>query len=374
MNGYINEINFLDKFSAMKYWSFPSTWDKEKRRTELNSILYSGNYIASEKKDGYWERIIKDDNGNLFMCPRNKGVNGVINKIDWVPHLHDYFKNLPNGTCLIGEVYLPQKTSRHITSILGCLKDKALERQLKDKLRFYIFDILAYNGETLYNLSIIERINILYKVLNKINHPYIDLAEYWDTPDEIHENWLNILAAGGEGVVLTQKNYPYEFGKRTARKTLKLKKELEDEIAVILTGNWKEPLRNYTGKYLETHPYWENEMTGKKVHATMKEIVNLDSYTPITKGRFYGWAGSIEIGVYSEEQKKIVPIGYLSGLTEEVKAGIVTENNKYKNRIADIQCMEIDYSGDVPTLRHARFMGFRDDLTIEDATWSKAFG
>ena len=373
MNIYINDVDFGKGFSVQRYWSFPSTWDKDKRRAELNSILYSDNYIASRKQDGYWERFIKDDNGDLYLCPRNLGVDGLINKIDWVPHLHDFFNALPNNTVLIGEVYLEGKTSRHITSILGCLRDKAIERQKKDKLRFYIFDILAYNGELLYTKPIQERVAFLYNKISHFPHPYVDIAEYWDTPDEIHEHWLDILAAGGEGVVLTQKNYPYEFGKRTARKTLKLKKELEDEIAVVITGRWKEPLREYTGKYIESHPYWENISTGEKVYGTMSTIVDIDRYTPITKGRYHGWAGSIQVGVLSKSGE-IVPIGYLSGLTEEVKEKIVTNNELYKGRVADIQCMEIDYSGTVPTLRHARFMGFRDDLTIEDATWEKAFG
>ena len=37
----INGIDFGKTFKPMRYWSFPSTWDKDKRRAELNSILYS---------------------------------------------------------------------------------------------------------------------------------------------------------------------------------------------------------------------------------------------------------------------------------------------------------------------------------------------
>jgi hypothetical protein len=276
MKGYINGINFVEDFEAMKYWSFPSSYSKEKKQTELNNILYSGDYMASEKKDGYMERVVKDEDGNIFMISRNAGVNGIIDKSEWVPHLHDFFHSLPSGTCLLGEVYLEGRTSKNIVSILGCLKEKAIERQAIDenKLHFYVFDILAYDDNLLYNRPIKERIGMLNSFKSiKINeqHPYVDFAKYWYTPEDIHENWLRILAEGGEGVVLVKKDYPYEFKKRTARKTLKLKKELEETIDVFLTGRWKKPTYLYTGKDLENWEYFYDKINDKRVHGKMTE-------------------------------------------------------------------------------------------------------
>ena len=58
---------------------------------------------------------------------------------------------MPNGTVLLGEIYLPSnEKSKAVTTILGCLKDKALMRQDKgEKLHFYIFDCLANNGKNI---------------------------------------------------------------------------------------------------------------------------------------------------------------------------------------------------------------------------------
>ena len=57
--GQISTKNFYEDFQAMKYWSFPSSWDTKKRKMELNKILFSGEYLASVKMDGYWQRFIK---------------------------------------------------------------------------------------------------------------------------------------------------------------------------------------------------------------------------------------------------------------------------------------------------------------------------
>ena len=269
--GYIAGKDFYEDFDVQKYWSFPSSYDSEKRKETLNSMLYSGDYVASEKKDGYFERFIKDEEGNKYLCSRNKGVNGVIDKYDWVPHLYNFFESLPNGTVLLGEVYLPNKTSKNIVSILGCLVDKAISRQQKDedKLRFWVFDILAYNNKKLWDKPITERINYLNQL--KSNSPYVQIAEFWNNPDDILENWLNILAEGGEGVVLTHKNYPYDFGKRAARKTLKLKKELQETIDVFLTGRWKEATYFYTGKDITAWPYWYDNVKKEKVYGKFKK-------------------------------------------------------------------------------------------------------
>ena len=48
-------------------------------------------------------------------------------------------------------------------------------------------------------------------------------------------------------------------GSRTARKTIKVKKELNSPIDAFLTGNWKAPTRYYNGDCITTWQYWEND-------------------------------------------------------------------------------------------------------------------
>ena len=371
--GLVAGKDFYEDFKVMKYWSFVSSWDKEKRKNELNKILYSGDYIASEKKDGYFERIIKDEDGNIFMCSRDKGVNGVIEKSAWVPHLHDFFSSLPNETVLLTEVYLPNKTSKNIVSVLGCLVDKAIARQKKDedKLHLWVFDVLAYDGKALWEKPIKERISYLnHNYLDYSSSPYVQLAEYWDSPDDILENWLSILAAGGEGIVMTYGNYPYEFGKRAARKTLKLKKELEESIDVFLTGRWKEASYHYTGSALEDWPYWYDIVKEEKVFGMLSDRAVIgDGIDAVTRLWFHDMAGAVEIALMDDN--KIIPIGWISGISDDIRSGIVEDPKAYQKKVAELQAMEIDTSGEIPTLRHARIIRWRDDKDWTECTFDQ---
>lgn len=366
MNGIINGFDYLN-MEAQKYWSFPSSYDNKKKQETLNLILYSNDYMASEKRDGYWQMVIKDDEKDTIMRARSAGVNGWVCKQDWVPHLHSFFNDLPRGTVLICEVYLPGKTSRAITTILGCGVEKAIERQAKEKLRLSVFDVLCYHGMTLHDKPIAERVKYLEKI-RAIEHPYVDVVEYWSTPDEIHENWLNILSAGGEGVVLTRKDNKYEFGKRTAKHTLKLKKELKETIDVFLTGNYKEATKLYTGKDVENWEYWYDELKDELYHGrALFEKINTNSLVPVTRLWFHGWAGAVEIATILNG--KVTPIGWISGVSDEVREGIVKAPEQYKGRVVELQAMEIDQTGAIPTLRHAKIVNWRSDKNYKDCEW-----
>ena len=369
MLGQVNNYNYME-IEAASYWSFPSSYDTKKRQEQLNTMLYSDDYVASEKKDGYWEMIIKDDEGNLTMRARSKGVNGWVCKQDWIPHLNPFFDALPNGTVLIAEVYLEGKTSKSITSILGCGVEKAIERQEgSNKLLLSIFDILAWRGLNVHTLPITERIELLLKVQDIAeSHNYVKVVEYWQTPEDIHENWLRILSEDGEGVVMTKKSNPYEFGKRSARHTLKLKKELEETIDVFLTGAYKDATKEYTGTELESWPYWYDEISEKRVEGLQVQIHN-NSLTPVTRLWYNEWAGAVEIAVIRD--KKVQPIGWISGITDEVRQGIVEDNTNWKGKVVTLQAMEINKNEDPVTLRHAKIVNWRTDKNWEDCSYSQ---
>ena len=373
MEGFINGYDFLN-MNPQKYWPFPNSYSKEKRKTEFSKILYSNDYVASEKRDGYWEMVLKDDEGNIFMRARNKGVNGWVLKQDWVPQFDTFFEKMPRGTCLICEVYLPGGTSKKITTILGCGKDKAVQRQAESGyLRLSVFDVISYHGLNIYSCPITERISYLETIRNLVSEndiPYIDVVTYWNTPEEIHENWLKILSEGGEGVVLTRKDNPYEFGKRTARHTLKLKKELEDTVDVFLTGRYQAGTKEYTGKDVNSWIYWYNEVTGEKFYGDIfSNKLNPEEYTPVTKNWYHNWAGSIEIATILNG--KVTPIGWISGITEEVREGIVKDAESYKGKVIELQAMEIGTdSAGLPSFRHAKIVRWRNDKNWQECIWN----
>ena len=172
--------------------------------------------------------------------------------------------------------------------------------------------------------------------------------------------------SGGEGIVMTKKGTCPEPGKRPARKTLKVKKEINQTIDCIFTGVGTPPTRTYEGKEIETWKYWENVRTGDKMEGEFyKEYTEGMAIEPVTKPYFHGWVSSLEIGLV--KGNKVVPIGFISGLADEVKAN----HQKYKGLPIEVTCMEILPTGG---LRHAKLVRFRPDLAITDCTWSKVFG
>ena len=104
---------------------------------------------------------------------------------------------------------------------------------------------------------------------------------------------------------------------------------------------------------------------------------------PVTKGYFNGWCGSLEIAVLRKTKGKTVtfastgevlqdtevfPIGWLSGLPDEMKA----DPKKYAYKPIEVTAME--WSIDSNSLRHGKMVGWRKDLTIKDCTLEKIEG
>ena len=367
MVGYINGIDWLNA-EAMRYWSYPSNYKKDSK-TEIRNYIFSGDYIGALKVDGYYQRIVKDDEGNCFMLARNKDVNGnPINKIEWVPQFKTFFEALPNGTAFFCEIYLPgDEGSRKITSLLGCLKDKCIQRQsVGQKLHLYIFDVAAYDGENYIEIGTANRVAALDVIHERFEGvcEYVEWATYY-TGEELWEKLQEYLANEREGIVLYHKDCPIYFKRTPARQTIKVKKEINQTIDCFFTGHYLPPTKKYEGKEIETWQYWINLITGEKICGEKyMDYYNGAPIEPVTKPFFNDWAGSLEIGLIKEN--KVIPIGYLSNLTEEIKAN----PDQYKGKVIEVTCMEIQETGG---LRHAKMLGFRDDLTIKDCLWEKVF-
>ena len=381
MLGFIDGYDF-GEMEIMKYYAPPSTWSDEKKRDNARAKIFSGDWLGAEKRDGYFAQLIKDEDGNILLYSRSRGVNGKFaDKHEWVPHLQSFFDMIPNGTCFLGEIYFPSAPgSRNVTTIFGCLKEKAVARQEKgEKLHFYIFDCLAYAGKSWMSYPARKRFAFVdsYDVAAEyVSHAhYVCGQELWTMLQEI-------LARDDEGVVITNGDGLYEPGKRPSKTPLKIKKELKQTIDCFFTGVGSAPTKIYTGKEIETWKYWENQMTHQKINAEMyKEYAAGCPIVPITKGYYNGWAGSLEIAVLKQkpgskckigdtvyENTEIFPIGWLSGLPDEMKA----EPKKYAFKPIEITAMEWDAWNN--SLRHGKMVGWRKDLTLTDCTLEKITG
>lgn len=388
MIGIIDGFDF-GEMEIMKYYAPPASWDDAKKKDVVHSRIFSGDWYAAEKKDGFFGKFVKDENGDMLLYSRSRGVNGKFaNKIDWVPQLKPFFDSLPNGTCLLGELYLPkQPGSKCVQTILGCLADKAVARQAKgEKIHFYVFDCLAYNGHNMMKMGYKARIDMVEKLKEYTiaNHPAayecVEFGQYYNGA-LLWTQLQTILANGGEGMVIVYKDAPYEPGKRPSKTTLKVKKELQQNIDCFFTGRTLPATRDYTGKEIETWQYWLDTYTGeKKCGDYYKEYKCGATLTPITRGCYNGWAGSLEIGVLKKvdngrctilgqvyEGYNVVSLGWLSGVTDEMKAA----PEKFAFKPIEVAAMELFQDGRTITLRHGKLKQFRSDLSLMDCTWEK---
>lgn len=364
MKGYVAGIDWINA-EAMKYWSFTAATPPEKRRQETKNMVFSGDYAGALKVDGYYERLIKDEDGNCFMVARSKNVKGeATEKLAWVPQIHDFMAALPNGTVLLSECYLPgNEGSQKITSLLGCLQEKCIARQEKgQKLHFYIFDIMAVNGQDLTQMPLDGRIGLLKAMADMPEHQseYIDYAKYY-SGEKLWDMLQSYLAEGREGMVIMRKDAPVYFKRTPARVSLKIKKELRESIDCFFTGRAMPPTKQYAGKEIESWKYWVDMQTDERIPEGTHyfEVYHGNKpWMPVTKPYYYGWAGSLEIAVMDGDREWSV--GYLSGLPDEVKQNY----KEYRHHVVEVGAMQLTEDG---RLRHGKVLSFR---TPDDKIWS----
>lgn len=356
----------------MLIWTLPSN-----KKDKLSEICASGEYFATEKIDGALYQFCRTDKGNYLFGRTVSVKNGLLtNKIDNVPHIDSALSCLPCGTVIVGEIYVPGGTSKNVTSIMGCLPAEAIKRQDKQgKIKYYLHDMIFYNGEDMQSWGAEARYQKLVEAWNKFHleqFDFLQLAESFDTG--IEERLSQILAAGGEGIVLKKKDAPYSEGKRPAWATIKCKQM--DTIDLVCTRAI-EATKEYTGKELETWPYWqersERDQNGEYTWLSSEGryyedyLHNPHIYRPVTKPYFYGWKTAIGIGAYDDEGN-LKEIGTVSsGLTDEMRAHL----DDYVGKVVALQCMSIDRKE--KTLRHPIVKAWRDDKNAAECKLSEVF-
>ena len=318
----------------------------------LKKVCESGTAFGQIKKDGYWYQFEKHEHYSyLFSRSASTVTKLQSEKSANVPHIMKALSVLPKDTILIGEIYYPGGSSKTVTTIMGCLPKKAIERQngKSGLIHYYIHDIIMFNGLDFVKnkVSNYDRYRILKKIFEKYNlaNDYIELAEAWT--DDLYSRVGTALAAGEEGMVIKVKDGIYEPDKRPLT-MLKAKKV--DFIDAIIIG-FEEPTKEYYGKEIQNWNYWIQNENGQPL--------------AVTKPYYMGWHNSrIKIGAY-DNKGTLVEIGTIhSGISDEMKEDMTNNPNKYLNKVCSIQCMELDKKEH--TIRHGFFKYMRDDKDIID--------
>ena len=363
MKGYIDNYNF-GKLDVQKYWAPPASWSAQKVKDETRNRIFSGEWYGAQKRDGALYVFLKDEDGNITLRGRSQSVNGgYIDKWDHLPQLTKWADMLPDGCCFLGEVYRPgHEGSKVTTTIMGCLTEKAIARQQEeeDKMHYYVFDVLAYRGESLMNKTAKERFGLLKDLSLNNMSSYAEFAKYV-CGAKLWETLQQLLADGYEGMVITKADAKYEPGKRPSKTTLKVKQTLKQTIDCIIIGA-NPPTKEYSGKSIETWTYWVDAITDerKETRSWYNEYRSGAAIVPVTKNYYHKWAGSLRLGLV--ENNKVIYYGDVSGLTEE----ILEHWRDYVGRVCEIGGMMIDAESKV--IRHPKFLGWRDDKKKEECT------
>lgn len=358
---------FATMIPPMLINKFPGT-----RGKTMQDVYNSGEYFAQIKKDGAFYAYNKTINGNNYLFGRAKSKNtGLLTeKGANVPHIINFLNDLlKDKSCLIlGEIYYPNKASKDVTKIMGCLKDKAIERQKDNYIHYYIYDIIMYDDNLLINVSAIKRYEILKEIFNNIELPsFIEIADIFT--EDLEKIALESLSKGEEGIVLKKKDGLYYPGLRPAWETIKVKQYFT--VDLVCTG-FCEATKEYTGKELNTWKYWE--MLGGEFY--YGRYLDDDGYAtiktpmkPITKGYFNKWCTAIKIGAYNKNGE-IVDLGTVaSGLDDFLREDFAKNPQKYINKTVEIGGMGTEEDA----IRHGRLIRFREDKMPTECKYEEIF-
>jgi len=116
-------------------------------------------------------------------------------------------------------------------------------------LQLYLFDVLYFNGESLFDNTLVQRRQHLVECVNPSDK--LKIAEQVITSDvkDINDIYREALEAGHEGVMLKNPESLYSPGKR-GKNWLKIKPLMETLDLVVIGGEWGEGRRaNLIGSF-----------------------------------------------------------------------------------------------------------------------------
>jgi bifunctional non-homologous end joining protein LigD len=187
--------------------------------TLLREPFSNPDYLFEIKWDGY--RLIGYKNKNLVRLSSRRGVDYTRK----YPPIVQAIQGLPHEVVLDGEAVVLDKEGKPDFDALQNFNGQ------KSGVLYYVFDILWLDGKELMHLPLLERKDILNKIIagNKI----IRFSDHFENGMELFQQARSM---GLEGIIAKQKNSPYVPGER-GREWYKIPSEVRQEFVI---GGWVE--------------------------------------------------------------------------------------------------------------------------------------
>lgn len=390
--------------------------------------LSNPDYFVEEKFDGTRATLHFTSKGARVFSRRISEKTGwFCENSDSVPHIRDLDFSDLEVTIIDGEMFIPNRPFKDVSSTLNCKWDKAIERQQElGKIVFHAFDILYYKGIRVEMLPLYRRKVYLQEVIDTLNSPYVEMVKYYSCdsliPVSISDNQKSsliklgstypqlvsdlknhtdcltpkgyyeyIIATGGEGVIVKPKSGKYYY--KRGWEYSKIKKFLTREVIVL---GFTQPTDDYKGKFptVSKWDYWETsdkQIFDLSTLTTAQRKSFADKYypdncRPVSKFYAKNWIGNIIFGVIiskEEEAKlpsnkkfefrllgdsKVLVVGECAGFDESVREELSLDPDKYFGTVIEVKANEI--FNDTGKLRHPRFLRFREDKSPFECKWA----
>jgi hypothetical protein len=340
---------------------------------KLKKILEDPNWCIQLKRDGCRCIIKIDEQGIATVFGRKSGKKTTIPL--------EISKNLPSLTnykfpkefrnCVLdAEIFNSNKTAAEVAGAINPNRVKG-PVEWEPNIQYWVFD-MPYYQNNYYKDPLRVRLLMLKKLFAshdfKININLVNT--YTKSKALLLNKWLT---KGEEGAVLKNLSAQYilsfeDEGARPINNWVKIKRGCEGDYIII---GYDEPTHYYTGKDIENWKYWEYN-NGRLYNGPK----HFEEDKPITKAYFHQWPGSIKYGLYmtqeqidkynpmeiykkSIEERTLVTIGNVSGLTDEFSETLKTSGKYYKGKVIELGGMQI--IKETQAIRHPYILRLRED-------------